>query len=205
MNDAKNETKIKIILLGDSGTGKTSLINSFEGKNFLEQTTSTIGAQYIRDIIKINNNIYHLHIWDTAGQEQFRSVSKIYFKGADIIIFVYDITNIDSFKSLTDFWVDYVEKLIGKDKVFGLAANKVDLFDKSQVSKEEGEKFSKDINAIFKETSAKEDEQGFKDFIKLLVNEYILKNLDKSNNEESFKIKKQKSIKNKDKNLFCCF
>ena len=201
--DVENLEKVKIILLGDSGTGKTSLINIYEGKNFTEETTTTIGFQYIRDEMEFNNKKYQIHIWDTAGQEKFRSVSKIYFKGADIIIFVYDISKKESFQSLVNFWVDYVKSLTNEEAVFGLLGNKIDLFEDIQVSKEEGEQFAKNINAIFDETSAKVDKTGFKEFIIKIINVYISKNIQKKDYEKNFQINSRK-YKKKTKTSGCC-
>ena len=95
---------IKIILLGESKVGKTSLINSFLNKQFLEHTLSTIEYSFAYKIINIDQNNYEIHLWDTAGQERFRSLNKIYIKGAQIVIFVYDIADKRSFAELP-FWV----------------------------------------------------------------------------------------------------
>ena len=84
-----------------------------------------------------------------AGQEKFRSISIIYFKDSDIIIFVYDITNENSFNDLKNFWIGYVKDLIGNDKVFGISSNKIDLFENKKVEKEEGETLEEDNGAFF--------------------------------------------------------
>ena len=83
--------------------------------------------------VKINEKEYIVQLWDTAGQEKFRSVSKIYFKDSDIVIFVYDITNEKSFNDLGEFWINYVKELIGNDIVYGIASNKIDLFENKEV------------------------------------------------------------------------
>ena len=164
---------IKVILLGNSGTGKTSLINVYEGNQFSNDTLSTFGSQYINKQLIINEETYNVHIWDTAGQEQFRSMNKIFIKGSNIVIFVYDITDKKTFKGLTDFWVDYVDKILGKDIIIGVVGNKMDLFEKLEVDKKEGKKYANDIGAFFAETSAKDDPEGFINFLNQLVNEYI--------------------------------
>ena len=105
---------IKIILLGNTGTGKTSLINAYSGKPFCEGTLSTIGSQYFSKNKEIKGKIYNIQVWDTAGQEKYRSVNKIYIKGSRIVLFVYNVTDENSFLDLKGFWVDYTEKILGK-------------------------------------------------------------------------------------------
>ena len=196
----ENQNKIKIILLGNEAVGKTALINAYEDKAFSEVTTSTIGSGFIQKKVKINEKEYIVQLWDTAGQEKFRSVSKIYFKDSDIVIFVYDITNENSFNDLREFWIGYVKDLIGNDKVFGIASNKIDLFENKKVEKEEGEKFAEDNGALFCETSAKEDPKGFQKFVNDLIVTYISKRKNVKK-EQNINLNKNKLKKNK-KN--CC-
>ena len=196
----ENQNKIKIILLGNEAVGKTALINAYEDKAFSEVTTSTIGSGFIQKKVKINEKEYIVQLWDTAGQEKFRSVSKIYFKDSDIVIFVYDITNEKSFNDLGEFWIGYVKDLIGNDKVFGIASNKIDLFENKKVEKEEGEKFAEDNGALFCETSAKEDPKGFQKFVNDLIVTYISKRKNVKK-EQNINLNKNKLKKNK-KN--CC-
>ena len=196
----ENQNKIKIILLGNEAVGKTALINAYEDKAFSEVTASTIGSGFIQKKVKINEKEYIVQLWDTAGQEKFRSVSKIYFKDSDIVIFVYDITNEKSFNDLGEFWIGYVKDLIGNDKVFGIASNKIDLFENKKVEKEEGEKFAEDNGALFCETSAKEDPKGFQKFVNDLIVTYISKRKNVKK-EQNINLNKNKLKKNK-KN--CC-
>ena len=79
---------IKIILLGNTETGKTSLINAYEGKKFVDESLATFGSQFIKKDLEINGKTYNIQIWDTAGQERYRSVNKIYIKGSSIVLFV---------------------------------------------------------------------------------------------------------------------
>ena len=129
--DNENKKKIKIILIGNGQVGKTSLINVYDGKKFTDKMLQSVCSHYIKKELIINEETYNIHLWDTAGQERFRSVNKIYIKGSNIVIFVYDITNKISFMDIKDFWVEYVDKIIGKDNIImGILGNKIDLIDK---------------------------------------------------------------------------
>jgi len=198
-NESNDKKKtIKIILLGNTETGKTSLINAYEGKKFLEESLSTFGSQFIRKDLEINGEIYSVQIWDTAGQERYRSVNKIYIKGSHIVLFVYDVTNRLSFTDLADFWVDYVDKILGNNITRGLAGNKIDLQD-IKVSKKEGKEYAEKICALFQQTSAKDHPQGIIDFIYELCTDYVSKYGEQLQDEGTFNIRKQGRKKNQGK------
>jgi small GTP-binding protein len=198
--------KIKIILLGESKVGKTSLINSFLNKNFLENTLSTLEYSFVNKIINIDQNYYEIHLWDTAGQERYRSLSKIYIKGAQIVIFVYDITDKKSFSELP-FWVKYVEDLIGKDIVKGVAANKADLLFEDDikvdnlVDKKEAKEYANQIGATFQETSAKENPKGFNSFVETLIRQFLDKLEESKENWEIYTLRQAKKGSKRQK--FC--
>ena len=170
----KNVYNIKIILLGEGEVGKTNLINAYFGNNFIEDKIKTEKLNKSYDKIEIKNNICYIDIWDTVGQEKFRSLANNFIKGSHIIIFVYDITRKKTFTEL-DYWVGTVREQIDDEKViFGLVGNKIDLFEKEEVEKEEGEKYAKKIIAYFTETSAKENPEGFKEFVNKLIEKLFL-------------------------------
>ena len=145
----KNIYNIKIILLGISGVGKTNLIDTYFGNTFNPNSTPSSNPSQSHDKIIINDNICYIDIWDTMGQEKYLSITQNFIKGSHIIIFVYDITNKDSFTEL-DYWVNKVNDEIDNDKIIkGLTANKIDLFEDSQVEKNEGEEYAKKNRSIF--------------------------------------------------------
>ena len=204
-NETQKIDSIKIILLGESGIGKTNLINIYLGKYFNSNEISTLNPCQT-DIIKvINNKKLNVCLWDTMGQEKHRTVTKSFIKGSNIIIFVYDITRRETFLEL-NYWVNVVIEEIGDEEVlFGIAANKIDLFHNSEVEKEEGEEYAQKINALFSETSAKDD-VGFKNLVNKLLEKLLLNknNIDEiQENDQSFRLKKEKDKKINKKKRFC--
>ena len=166
--------EIKVILVGMSGTGKTNMINIMVGKQFDKNVISTTTSSFAHKIIIINNKKYRLEIWDTAGQERYRSLTEIFIKDSNIVIFVYDITSRNSFEEI-DYWVTIVRNILGESPIFGLAGNKKDLYLEESITEEEGQKKAEEIGAFFKLTSAKTG-IGINDFIEQLLEEYIEKN-----------------------------
>ena len=155
--EEEEEDFCKVVLLGEAGVGKTSIISRFINGTFEERLMSTNGAAYVNknmELPEYENKIIKFEIWDTAGQEQYRSLNKIFYKDAAICILVYDITNLKSFNSLIDYWYKEILDTAPKNTIIGLAANKSDLDDKEIVQEEIAREFAKQINAIFMYTSA---------------------------------------------------
>ena len=149
---------IKVVLVGESGTGKTSIIQQFAYKIFDPNCATSISSQYVSQVINIPaiNKSLKLEIWDTAGQERYRSMAKLFYQDAKIIIFVYDFTSRASFDYLINFWIPEVQITINvKNVIFGLVANKCDLYEIGSISDEEGMDLADKINAVFQKTSAK--------------------------------------------------
>ncbi|CAG2123370.1 unnamed protein product, partial [Medioppia subpectinata] len=118
-SDAKNPT-FKLVFIGDSGVGKTSLVERTVRNCFNESTDSTIGAAFQRYALKANDNItVTYNIWDTAGQERYRSLGPIYYRGSDAAILVYDITNSASFENI-EFWIYSLKSVLGSHIVMAL-------------------------------------------------------------------------------------
>ena len=145
----------KIVLIGESGVGKTSIISRYINNSFDLQVLTSSSAQFISKTITLSDDTaLKLDIWDTAGQEKFRSLAKIFYKDAKVIILVYDITNKASFDNLKNYWFNEIEENSISDVILAIVGNKDDLYENEQVSIDEGKKFAKEKNAIFKRTSA---------------------------------------------------
>ena len=181
--DAKNNA-IKVILVGDSGTGKTNLITVAAGFEFNSNSLTTTSCSYVQKIVKIDENAYKINLWDTIGQEKYRSLTKIFLKDSKIVIFVYDITKRESFESL-NYWKKIIDEILGPGPKLAVVGNKNDLYYDEQVKEEEGEEYANNIGAKFLLTSAKNDSKGFIKFIEQLVLEYLGNNNDESERIES--------------------
>ena len=166
-----SDEEIKVILIGESGTGKTSLINATMGLKFKESLESTTTNSFSSKTVTINNKEYTLNLWDTIGQEKFRSLTKIFIKDSKIVILVYDITRKASFNEL-NFWLKMIQDILGDEPILGICGNKSDLFVQEQVKEEEVKKYSEEKNIPFKLTSAK-NPISFNKFLEDLVQKYL--------------------------------
>ena len=197
---------IKVILLGESGVGKTNIILRYVKNKFIKENVSTIGSSFIKKEIKRNNKIYNLNIWDTSGQEKYRSVTKLFIQGASIIMLVYSIDDLESFKSL-EFWYNHFIDVCN-DYVFAIVGNKYDLFideENQKVSDEEAKKFAEEKNAIFKLVSAKEDKKGIDCLFEQMFDEYLKKNnINENYNDNNNSIDIENNATKTKKNKKCC-
>ena len=181
---------IKVILLGESGVGKTSLINVTSGGEFKDQITLTTSSYYVKKDYTINSQKYQINLWDTAGEERYKYLTKLFYKGSDIVVFVYDITSRKSFENL-NIWIEEVRDIIDSKYICGIVGNKTDLFINEVVKNDEGEEFAKNNNMKFKLVSAKDDPKSFTDFLEELIND-SLENLEEKRKNVSLKIDKKK-------------
>uniref|UniRef100_A0A0D6R9D7 Uncharacterized protein n=1 Tax=Araucaria cunninghamii TaxID=56994 RepID=A0A0D6R9D7_ARACU len=149
-----NNVQAKLVLLGDMGTGKSSLVLRFVKGQFVEFQESTIGAAFFSQTLAVNDTTVKFEIWDTAGQERYHSLAPMYYRGAAAAIIVYDITNNDSF-TRAQKWVEELQKQGNPNMVMALAGNKSDMIDKSKVSPEEAKVYAQANGLFFMETSAK--------------------------------------------------
>ena len=176
MSNNNNLNSIKIILLGDTGVGKTSIIKGYCDNKYEENPMSTLYSNYFEKIITIKGQKVKLELWDTAGQEEYRSLTKLFVKNSKIIILVYDITNKKTFECL-NYWYDFIEKEIGKDVIIGLAGNKNDLIFqeefKEEVNFEEAKEYAEKIEANFSLVSAKESSKEIINLFEQCVNRYL--------------------------------
>ncbi|GJN11673.1 hypothetical protein PR202_ga29880 [Eleusine coracana subsp. coracana] len=152
--EPKHVQRFKCITIGDVGVGKPCLLLQFTDKKFQPEHYLTIGVEFGTRIINIDNKPTKLQIWDTAGQESFRSITIMYYRGAAAAILVYDITRRETFDHVTR-WLKDAEKLAPANVTIMLTGNKCDLSDRRAVSYEEGERFAKEHGLIFLESSAK--------------------------------------------------
>ena len=144
---------VKIVLLGESTVGKTSIINVVHGGTYIQDQPTTIGACfYIKKVI-VDNVPIKLHIWDTAGQERFKSISPMYFRDADITILVFAVNNLPSFNSLSSWYESIKDTCPIMPQIF-IFANKTDLSERA-VTQETGQQFANEIGAKYFEVSAK--------------------------------------------------
>ena len=201
-----NIISIKIIIIGSVSVGKTSLLTRYATGKFQNIVKSTSNASFITKIKEVKNKKYEIKIWDTAGQEKYRSLTKIFIKDAKIAILVYAIDDLNSFNDLS-MWLNIIKEINSDNIIFGIAANKADLYKNSKVSDDQGKKYAKQIGAEWRSTSSLLDDCGIDDLVDVLFNEYV----------EELDLKKSRSLKadtivlnNKtfdnenDKNSGCC-
>ena len=172
-NDDDNINEIKIILLGESGVGKTNLINVFFGFGFDQKSQANNSSFSYEGEYLYKKKSYKYTIWDTAGQEQYRAINKIFLRGAKIILIVYAIDSRQTFEEI-DFWINFVKKNQGKSKyIMALVANKIDLIENQMVMDEEGKEIAKKYGIKFLITSALSSAKSFINFVNNLVKDYI--------------------------------
>jgi len=145
----------KLVLIGDSGVGKSCILLRFADDSFTESYITTIGVDFRFRTINVNNKNVKLQIWDTAGQERFRTITSAYYRGADSIVLVYDTTNRESFDHI-DSWLQEVNKYSNDNTVKVLIGNKSDKDEERKITTEEGKAKADSVGMLFIETSAKD-------------------------------------------------
>ena len=170
------EEDLKVILLGESGVGKTNLINITMGQEFNEDEVTTSNSSFSVKPLNLNGKEYEVKLWDTIGQEKLRHLTKLFYSDSKIVIFVYDISERKTFEALKDYWVKDVHEKLGQDIIKGLVGNKIDKFIEEKVTQEEGEGYAKAIGARFILTSAKtEGPKKFEELVTQLLEDYLKK------------------------------
>ena len=143
----------KIIFTGDSGVGKTSIINSIMGQKFSPEYEPSIGVDFFSKTIRYKGRLIKLQIWDSAGQEKFRSLIPNYIRGSSLIFLIFDVSKKESFQHLNE-WIDFITN-IEKGNIV-IVGNKIDLKENIEVTKEEAEKYCSEKKYEYFEVSAKE-------------------------------------------------
>ena len=208
---AQYDISFKVIVIGDSGVGKSCLTTQAVRQNFEEFYTATVGFEFLTFNMRINNNVLKLQIWDTCGQEVYKSLISNFYRNSSLALILYAIDNSDSFRH-AETWLNDLEQQANPNVKIFLVGNKSDLEDKRVITKEEGEKFKEEKNLDkFIETSAKTGENAQEVLLeaaKLLYKDYLkAKNIlrkagdNDKNNENKLERKKPKNASTGKK---CC-
>ena len=186
----------KVVLVGESGVGKTSIIKQFTAHSFDPDCQASISSQFSSKVVNINDTkkAIRFDLWDTAGQEKYRSLAKIFYKDARIIIFVYEITNKKSFEGLQNYWYQQVNSSCLPNVIFALVGNKNDLYNIAEVNEDEAMKWADSIGAIFQTTSALSN-TGIDVLFQLVGKKFLNPNFDYKSEED---LKKQQYEKKKE-------
>ena len=145
---------LKYIIIGDSAVGKSNILTQYVYEKFNEEFQSTLGVEFASKNANIENKIYRIQIWDTAGAENFRSITRAYYKNSVCAFIVYDITKRETFENV-QVWLEDIKNQCPQTILLVLVGNKLDLENERQISYEEGESFAQKNNMYFFETSAK--------------------------------------------------
>jgi small GTP-binding protein len=200
---------IKVVLVGEAGVGKTSIISQFTSKKFDPHRETSLSAQFISKTVNFQDlgKEIKFDIWDTVGQEKYRSLAKIFYKDAKVIVFVYDITTEYSFNELKNYWYEETRSNTDGSPILAVVGNKIDLYKDQKVSNNDGKEFAEKIGAIFQTTSAQSD-SGISTLFDNIGKTYLIPDFDykatdktaqenfmKKKQEENNKIDMQKRVK----------
>ena len=181
MSDNDNQTvPIKIIMVGSINVGKTSLVAKYAIGKAPIKTESTKNASYVNKIKTVNGIKFEIKLWDPAGQEKYKSLTKLFIKDAKIAILVYSIDNEESFKDL-DSWLELIKSMNDETVLYGVCANKSDLASDKTIPDEKGKEYAKKINADWTSTSAIINGKGVDKFVETLFIKYYNSNFNMNN------------------------
>ena len=188
------EMMIKVILIGDSGVGKTNIMSKYLKNQFMENSKATVGVEFGSKLFNHEGHKIKAQIWDTAGQEKYKAITGAYYKGSKGAFVVYDITRKETFASV-ERWVNDLKSTSDPKLTIILIGNKNDMEDQRQVTKEQGEEKAKSFGCAFLETSALSGDNLDKAFT-LMVKEIFEKfNSESTGEEEGDSVKKGEDIK----------
>ena len=202
------EIKYKLIVIGDENVGKTSIINRFKNNQFSPEYEPTVGLDFQSIPILIDDQSVTLLLYDTAGQEKFKSLIPLYTNEANIILLIYDISNKESFENIGK-WFDSLNNINKEEVVFALVGNKSDLDFNRKVTKEEAESYAKEHNYVFQEVSALSAEGIQELFMNKLIDQIRVQFIQRGKNmtdqeDENLKININKSTEKKKENKKKC-
>ena len=197
----KDKKAIKIVFVGESGVGKTNLIRISNDEPFQKERDCTLSSSFLEKDIIVNNKQYSYNLWDTAGQEIYRSLNKIYLKNSKIVFVVFALNDKKSYQEV-DFWINSTKEALEEGKyIMALIGNKSDLYNEQEVSDKEVKKKADELKIDFKLTSAVEDAVGFRQFLEDLIKKFI-NNIGfnpEEDEEKSFNLNEEK--KNEENNV----
>ena len=207
-SDEREDYKLKVVIVGDSGVGKSNLIKRFTTNEFNEHSKATVGVEFLSRYYKINDKIFKIEMWDTAGQERYKSITAAYYKGAKGALIVYDTTSAKSFENV-DKWLGEIKEKAGKDIKLIIIGNKIDLKDKKVITTEQALTRAKELDIPLMETSAKDAtnvKEAFHDLLKEMYCELskTLQIVEKQNLENDRNNGVQLDVNEQKKKKSCC-
>ncbi|KAJ3423343.1 ras-related protein rab11 [Anaeramoeba flamelloides] len=183
----------KIVLIGDSGVGKSNLLSRFCRDEFNMESKSTIGVEFATRSMSIQNKTIKAQVWDTAGQERYRAITSAYYRGAVGALVVYDTTNYDSFQNIST-WLNELRESSDNNIIIMLVGNKIDMTDSRTVPTDNGKKFAEENDLTFIETSAKDSTNVELAFSTILTRIYERVNSQPKTNEDENEQKVKKTV-----------
>ena len=205
----KEYYKLKLIVIGDSGVGKTNIISRYVSNTFSNDSKATVGVEFFTKPFRVNNDIVKLEIWDTAGQERYKSITSAYYKGSRGALLVYDITRPSTFEDVEKWMTELKEKVRGSLKII-IIGNKLDLTKERKVDTETALDKAKSLNVPLMETSAFNStniQKAFESILREMYKEFK-KEKDgekkEQNRKEGVKIETESKSKNGQKKGGCC-
>jgi len=205
----KEYYKLKLIVIGDSGVGKTNIISRYVSNTFSNDSKATVGVEFFTKPFRVNNDIVKLEIWDTAGQERYKSITSAYYKGSRGALLVYDITRPSTFEDVEKWMTEIKEKVRGSLKIM-IIGNKLDLTNERKVDTETALDKAKSFNVPLMETSAFNStniQKAFESILREMYKEFKKeKDSEKKeqNRTEGVKIETESKSKNGQKKRGCC-